>query len=543
MEHVARAMRPLFIASSAALLPLLALSCGDEPPAYPPLPASATGLGSGASDGSGNTGNTDGNPDGSGNTGNSDGTGDTGNTGGSSNGAGGKPSGSGNTGGSAPATGHCASPWSEPLPPPKVACDLDALKDGGEISGDISADKTLQSGNAYTLKGVVRVLPGKTLTIPPCVVIKGEDRNAVLVTLANSGVTGGESCAFAAGAATPVQAGKLVAVGEPNAPIIFTSSKPKGSRAPGDWGGVLLLGNAYNNDTANNKTEKIEGLETAECHGWYTKDFAGESSGSLAYVRIEYASRKTANDAETNGLTLASLGSGTSMHHVMVSNSNDDCFEWFGGSMNADHLVALNCDDDMFDSDQGFSGKVQFTFGRQLPTTEETDSRGFEIDGYNPEATETSTTAQWSNYTICGGGKNDHSGPNGLRTGVAMRTVAEGSLMNGFITGFNGGAVGVYSAAKTTITYSTIFNNQATYGQGHTGGTDWFANQMGNGANAPAGFCDCWANPPSPIPTKPVKGTKPTGFPDEMANYQGAFADDSPDSNWMRGLWVDWSSK
>ena len=529
-------MRQIHVACGSLTLLLFTAACGDSAPLYPPLPDSATG-GTGAVDSTGATGATD-----------------SPSTGGKSNGTGGKSSSAGGksnaSGGSMPTAGsagttamtgdYCSQFAAGDEPPaPTVACDLDNLTDGGVLTGDLM-DKTLESGKFYTLKGVTRVLPGKTLTIPPCVVIKGQDKNAVLVMLAGGVGDPGNLCAYTPGT-KPGPGAKLMAVGEPMAPIIFTSSKPKGSRAPGDWGGVLLLGNAHYNKATDNTLGQVEGLERIECYGWPTDEFdATDSTGSLAYVRIEYASRQTGEGNETNGLTLAALGSKTSVHHVMVSNSGDDCFEWFGGSVNVDHLISLNCDDDMFDSDNGYSGHAQFLFGRQFPTTTETDSRGFEIDS---TITTTLTTGAWSNFTVCGGGAADVNPIDQMRAGIVMRTAAAGSLINGFVTGFSGGGISLQNGANTTVAYSSVFDNARTYGLNHVGGPDWLAKQKGNSAETPLGFCDCWANPPAALPADPLAGTNPKGFGDETASYQGAFADTSPSSNWMTGLWVDWSSE
>ena len=50
----------------------------------------------------------------------------------------------------------------------------------------------------------------------------------------------------------------------------------------------------------------------------------------------------------------------TIVDYIQVSFTNDDAFEWFGGTVNAKHLVSYrNLDDDM-DCDFGYRGKVQF---------------------------------------------------------------------------------------------------------------------------------------------------------------------------------------
>jgi hypothetical protein len=517
---------------------LLAVACGDEPPLYPPLPQGFGDSSNGGSEpGSGNVGNDgsgDANSSGSGNTGNG-GSGNTGNMdqGGESNSG---------TGGSAPMTGDvCKDFWSgDKGPAPTKACDLDKLADGGTLKGDLMT-RSLDSGKSYTLEGVVRVLPGQTLTIPPCTVLKGKDQDAVLVAMSGAMAYTNATCSFAGG--SPGKSARIVAKGEPNAPIIFTSSKPKGSRAPADWAGLMLLGNGYHNATNNTTRAQSEGLEVSECYGWHTHDYDDDDSGELSYVRIEYTSKQVGLDVETNGLTLAAVGSKTKLHHVMVSNSADDCFEWFGGAVSADHLIAHNCDDDMFDADRGYSGKVQFMFGRQFNRSTEAESRGFEIDSTDRSDPAKVTKAEFSNFTICGGGPKEQSPGGTPRIGFVVRTSAEGRAMNGLITGFRDGAASVFTGAQTKLEYATAWGNGSLLGSMHEGGADWFSKQMGNSAETPLGACDCWSNPPAPISKKRIAGTASAGFPVDDANYRGAFANPAPEDNWMKGLWVDWSSE
>ena len=311
----------------------LALACNDATPTYPTIViyGNPDTVAAGASDGSGAS------------------------SGGSSVGTGGA-----GTAGTQSADTHCEDPWSGPLPAVQsVQCDLTALTDGGELSGDLTADQTLTSGHSYRLKGEVRVLAGVTLTIQPCVQVIGESASSLLMVLAGSFSTPDPQCVYQDAAPSP--GGKLVAVGEPVAPIVFTSSKPKGQRSPGDWGGIYMLGNARNNRAVSGTRVRIQGSTTAECHGWYTDDFDAESSAELAYVRVEYAGQpRVTQTSATSGLTFASVGSGTKLDHVMVSNQADGCFAFLGGAPNGDHLVALNAAGDLFDAENGYSGKLQF---------------------------------------------------------------------------------------------------------------------------------------------------------------------------------------
>ena len=146
--------------------------------------------------------------------------------------------------------------------------------------------------------------------------------------------------------------GKLIAKGTATEPIVFTSEEVAGSRKPGDWGGIILCGKAKNNQTE----QQIEGGPRTKHGGADDAD----NSGALSYVRIEFAGYPFQKDKEINGLTLGSVGSGTEIDHVQVSYSNDDSFEWFGGTVNCKYLVAYKGWDDDFDTDNGFSGKVQY---------------------------------------------------------------------------------------------------------------------------------------------------------------------------------------
>jgi hypothetical protein len=516
---VALAMRLSVLGPFAAVLPVFSLlGCADDPPIYPPIVVVNVGNVESGGSGNGNSGNGSGNRNG-----------------------GGSQSNEGGGGSDQPDDvlyPHCDDAWLGDEPPVETACDLEALEAGGDLTGDLSADRTLESGHSYTLKGSTRVMPGVTLTIQPCVKVIGENKGAVLLVRAGESGNFQRSCTEAD--TKPGPGGKLVAVGEPMAPIVFTSAKPVGSRAPGDWGGLIINGNARNGVLKpGGKTRRIaEGLERSECYGWDTDEFNDESSGALKYVRIEYASKQLDKDNETNGLTFNAVGSGTEVSYVMVSNSADDCFEWFGGTVNADHLIALNCDDDMFDADEGYTGHVQFMFGRQYLTTTEINSYGMEISN-GTSMTNPATTATFSNVTMCGGGPADIDN---RRVALSDATSATPTINNALLTGFGGGGILVQSGGAPQLHNTWIWDNPI--GNGIIFKTDSvpFLDVNGNSAEAPDRFCDCWAPLPQAVIATPIEGGTPVGV-DSDATYVGAFADSSADSNWMRGLWVDFSDK
>ena len=235
--------------------------------------------------------------------------------------------------------------------------------------------QTIKKG-VYTLKGWVYIADGSELTIEPGTIIKGDKATKAALIVERGG--------------------KLIAQGAADAPIVFTSAQPAGQRRPGDWGGVIICGKAHNNQTS----MQIEGGPRTK-HGG---DNDADNSGVLSYVRIEFAGYPFKADQEINGLTLGSVGSGTKIDHVQVSYSNDDSFEWFGGTVNCKYLVAYKGWDDDFDTDNGFSGKVQFGLSVRDPRiADQSQSNGFESDNCADGAQVSPyTTATFSNITFVG---------------------------------------------------------------------------------------------------------------------------------------------
>lgn len=245
----------------------------------------------------------------------------------------------------------------------------------GSSTFEIKKDTTFAKG-IYRLRGFVYVTSGVTVKFEAGSIIKGEK--------ATKG-----SLIIEPGA-------KIFAQGTPTSPIVFTSEAPKGQRKPGDWGGLIICGKAKNNLG----TMTIEGGPRT-VHGGNDDS---DNSGVLSYVRVEFAGYPYLEDKEINGITFGSVGSGTKIDHVQVSYSNDDSFEWFGGTVNAKNLVAYHGWDDDFDTDNGFSGKLQFILGVRNPKIADTSlSNGFESDNNSDGSTATpKTAAVFSNVTLVG---------------------------------------------------------------------------------------------------------------------------------------------
>jgi len=268
----------------------------------------------------------------------------------------------------------------------QVTCEVTVIPSNGQqitVSGDITTDTKWYANARYFLSGFVYVKNNATLTIEPGTIIKG--------------VSGTK------GALIIERGSKIIAQGTEAKPIVFTSDKAKGQRGYGDWGGLVLCGNA-----PTNKHDNGTGVGIAE--GGIGSNYGGsnpaDNSGVLQYVRIEFPGiplTATAN-SEINGLTLYSVGSGTTIDHIQVSYSGDDSYEWFGGTVNAKYLVAFRGWDDDFDTDNGFIGKVQFFVSLRDPASaDQSQSNGFESDNDADGSTLTPVTAPlFSNGSIFG---------------------------------------------------------------------------------------------------------------------------------------------
>lgn len=256
------------------------------------------------------------------------------------------------------------------------------------VSSNITANTTWTSGNIYLLTGQIYVTNNATLTIQPGTVIMGDKA----ATGAGLFITRGA---------------KINAAGTASQPIVFTSNQAPGSRNIGDWGGIILLGKASNNNPGGEAY--VEGLAPSAltAYGGGVSPNDNDNSGVMTYVRIEYPGYVYQPNKEINGLTFGAVGRGTTIHHIQVSFSNDDSYEWFGGNVNCKYLVAYRGLDDDFDTDNGYSGTVQFGLGVRDPQIADnpavSTSEGFESDNDPSGTTATpQTSAIFTNMTMVG---------------------------------------------------------------------------------------------------------------------------------------------
>jgi hypothetical protein len=240
----------------------------------------------------------------------------------------------------------------------------------------------------------------------------------------------------------------LIANGTAQNPIVFTSNLDEGERDRGDWGGIVMVGRA----NTNQPRPAIEGISPAVQYG--TQNSAAnnaQSSGSLQFVRIEFAGIELTPNNETNSLTMGGVGSGTTIQNVQVSYGGDDGFEWFGGVVNCRNLVSFSTWDDDFDVDFGYSGNVQFGLAVRNPSyADQSGSNGFEVDN-DAAGTDLQpiTAAVFSNMTVLGPRTATSGSINAnYQNAMHIRRRAGVSIFNSVFAGF---PVGLRLDGSTTV--------------------------------------------------------------------------------------------
>jgi hypothetical protein len=299
------------------------------------------------------------------------------------------------------------------------------------VTGEIDADTTWTCDNLYRLDSPVYVTA--VLTLEEGVHVHGNGGpNGLIVTTM----------------------GRLEATGTAAEPIVFTSANPAGSRTPGDWGGVVLLGTAPINVAGGTNT--IEGLDPGETRGTYGGTNGAHDCGTLSYARIEFAGFVFGEDNELNGLTLGGCGAGTTLDHIQVHAGTDDGIEFFGGTADISYAVVSQVQDDGLDTDQGWQGMAQFLIVQQ----DASGDRGFEMDNLEADfdAMPRSKPVVWNATLVGGGGDGQH--------GMRLRHGTAGQFGNIIVMNFDmGDCVGIQhdetgaqvTAGELTLSNSILF--------------------------------------------------------------------------------------
>ncbi|MEZ4371282.1 MAG: serine/threonine-protein kinase [Polyangiaceae bacterium] len=399
-----------------------------------------------------------------------------------------------------------------------------------ELTGDIEEDARLECDKDYLLKFQTVVKPGVTLTIERGTRILGD--TATKATLV-------------------VQPGaKLVARGSREAPVVFTSSKPEGQRAAGDWGGLILLGNAPINlrdERGRPARGEVEGLTRG---GEYGGDNPEDNSGSLEYVRIEYSGTALGPGNEINGLTLAGVGRGTLLDHIQVRHTSDDCFEFFGGTVDAKHLICQYNGDDGFDWDYGYTGRLQFLVLQQDPNVVG-NTNGFEGDN-DPNSSDNSPRSAPTIYnaTLCGINKQASKEEFGMLLRKGTGATIRNTIVMGFDVGLDIRNANTRADIANSIFFGNISHNIAQPEKDKDADDDhgldeerWLLDARRHVLTSDPKIAACFN------PTQPVFGPAVSlvdeaadppkdGFFDVTARYIGAFKDVQDD--WATAPWTHW---
>lgn len=312
------------------------------------------------------------------------------------------------------------------------------------LSGNITSSRTLVSSRRWLLSGGVFVNNGATLTIEA-----------------------GTQLFAADDATTPFlsvqRGGRINAVGTAAAPIVFTTIKTiTGGADRGAWGGIILNGFA-----------RINICGTTDCTaegeggtGVYGGTNDADNSGTMKYVRVEYAGKILGTDNELNGFSFNGVGSSTVLEHLQAFKGSDDGFEFFGGNVNLKWAVSTGNSDDSFDWTHGWRGKGQFWVVQQDAVT---GDNGMECDNWETNYTVTPFSEPTiSNFTLVGA--DDGSANHGMR----LRHGTKGKLYNGIVTGFTQGVrVGSECDANVAdgslaLKNSAVFNNATAYNNAAT---------------------------------------------------------------------------
>jgi len=228
---------------------------------------------------------------------------------------------------------------------------------------------------------------------------------------------------------------KIEAVGSRGAPIIMTSIQDMIGQetAIGQWGGLVLLGNAPSNLCDANGDDVADATELANCGinaegnaGLYGGDNVADNSGTLRYIAVKYAGKALGSGDELNGISFASVGSETTVDYIQVHKNLDDGVEFFGGTVDVRHLVLTANGDDSFDWSFGWTGRAQYVLIKHDAAFV---NRGIEADNGEAQPAATPlTNPTIANFTIIGA-DNDNS------EGVLLRHGTAGNLYNVLVTG------------------------------------------------------------------------------------------------------------
>ncbi len=347
----------------------------------------------------------------------------------------------------------------------RTSVNVSSLAGATAISGDadafqLTSGATFTCNNTYILDKKIYVPAGQTLNIAPGTLIKG----AAAATAADQT------------ALVVERGGKINAAGTESCPIVFTANEDPMDGTylvtnVGKWGGLVILGKATNNLVAANTPQTfgskvglapgvglIEGFNNTGTHNRYgvlqSGTFAGETLGSfddndnsgvLKYVSLRHTGAILEVGAEINGLTLGSVGRGTTIEHIEVVSGADDQIELFGGTVNMKYVSSLFGNDDNLDYDQGYSGNIQFFFamkndGIAAGQASPDNDNGIEADSDDNSAqSNPASVPTIYNSTFMGNAKVTGTADNRGLAAIQAKDGAGGKIINCVFANFKNG--------------------------------------------------------------------------------------------------------
>lgn len=264
-----------------------------------------------------------------------------------------------------------------------------------DLVGDITEDRTLESGNTYTLTGGLHVKAGATLTIESGVTIIAKDDDQVDYILVEQGA-------------------RIDARGTADNPIVMTAER----KTAGSWGGLHICGKAPINAGTDAKSEIGDAS--------YGGNEPHDNSGTLQYIRVEYGGYAFSEEKEANGFTFYGVGDGTVIDHLQAYCGSDDGFEWFGGTVNVKYLVSTDNTDDSFDWTEGWCGKGQFMIARQISS--ECDALIEADNNDNDNYASPISHPVLANLTLVGNNSDN-------KRGIRLRAGTQAEIYNAIVTG------------------------------------------------------------------------------------------------------------
>ena len=337
-------------------------------------------------------------------------------------------------------------------------------KEDFNLKGRVTSDLTLKEGCTYKLLGSLQVVAPARLTIEPGVTVEAADNGEINYILIEQGAS-------------------ISAVGTADSPIVLTSEL----KETGAWGGLHICGKAHSNKAAS----AGEFLTSEIGNAIYGGNEENDNSGELRYVRLEYTGYKLDAEHEANGLSLYGVGNGTSISYIQCYKGSDDGIEFFGGSVNVDHCVVVDCTDDSFDWTEGWNGKGEYLVAYQ---TDPTCDCLMECDNNGDDFNATPVAHPTLKYVTLIG-NNSSENKRGIRLRAGTEVTLENALVSGKPQGLTIETVQTANALKegrsklSNVYLSTVFNEKIEEG----GSSIFSANDFvaaGNRQNVEMTFTD-----------------------------------------------------